>query len=372
MHISGFAKILEKQDWRIMNRFGVIMAGGGGTRFWPLSRKDLPKQFLNLTGTDLMVNETIDRLALSVPAKDIFIVTNSAQAELMLSSTGGRVDSTHILAEPAARNTSACIGYAAMEIVKKYGDGIMCILPSDHYIKDMEGYAAVIEEAFLAAEKTDCLITLGIKPTFAATGYGYIKSSEQMLGEYHRVEDFVEKPDVRTAKEYLQDGSYLWNSGMFVWKASTILGHFEKLLPDVYECIKEIGEAMGTSREKEVISEVYPRIPKISIDYGIMERSKDVLVIEGNFGWNDVGSWDALQALYEEDENGNIIYGEQIHIDTKNCISYAQNKLIAAIGVEDLIIVETDDAVLVCHKDKAQDVKKVVEGLIEQGKTEYL
>ncbi len=158
MPTSGLETILMMQDWRIMNRFGVIMAGGGGTRFWPLSRKDLPKQFLNLTGGDLMVNETIDRLARSVLKEDIFIVTNHLQAQLMLSSTDGRVREDHILAEPAARNTSACIGYAALEIVKKYGDGIMCILPSDHYIKDMEGYDAVMEEAFLAAEKTDYLI----------------------------------------------------------------------------------------------------------------------------------------------------------------------------------------------------------------------
>lgn len=355
-----------------MNKFGVIMAGGGGTRFWPLSRKDLPKQFLNLTGTDLMVNETIDRLTSSVKKENIFVVTNAAQADLMYTSTEGRVQKNHILAEPAARNTAACIGYAAMEIVQKYGDGIMCIFPSDHYIKDQESYEAVIEKAIRIAEETDELITIGIKPTFAATGYGYIKYTRKENSEYFKTEDFVEKPDVRTAKEYLLDGSYLWNSGMFIWKASTILMHFEVLLPDVYACIKEIGDAMNTPREREVINRVYPVIPKISIDYGIMERSKDVLVLEGDFGWNDVGSWDALQSLYEADENGNIIYGEQIHIETKNCISYAKSKLIAAIGVEDLIIVEADDAILVCHKDKAQDVKKIVEGLNEQGMSEYL
>lgn len=278
----------------------------------------------------------------------------------------------HILAEPAARNTAACIGYAAMEIVKKYGDGIMVILPSDHYIKQPEDYEKVIQKAITAAEETDKLITIGIKPTFAATGYGYLKYAGKGKADYCQVEEFVEKPDVRTAKAYLQEGTYLWNSGMFIWKASTILQYFESLLPDVYACLKEMGEAMGTPREKETIERIYPVIPKISIDYGIMERAKEVLVVEGDFGWNDVGSWDALQALYDADENGNIIYGEQIHIDTKNCISYAKNKLIAALGVEDLIIVETDDAVLVCHKDKAQDVRKIVEGLNAQGMTEYL
>ena len=355
-----------------MNRFGVIMAGGGGTRFWPLSRKDLPKQFLNLTGTDLMVNETIDRLAETVNKDNIFIVTNVTQAELMISTTEGRIKKDHVLAEPAARNTAACIGYAAMEIVKKYGDGIMSIFPSDHYIKDQEGFNAIMEQAIQIAEDTDKLITIGIKPTFPATGYGYIKYVPKKESNFFEVEDFVEKPDVRTAKTYLQEGGYLWNSGMFVWKASTILKHFAALLPDVYACLEEIGDAMSTGMEQESLDRIYPTIPKISIDYGIMERSNDVLVLEGDFGWSDVGSWDALQSLYEPDENGNIIYGEQIHIDTKNCISYAKNKLIAALGVEDLIIVETDDAVLVCHKDKAQDVKRVVEGLGELGKTQYL
>lgn len=363
-----------------MNRYGVILAGGGGTRFWPLSRKDLPKQFLNLTGSDLMVNETIDRLARNIEEENIFVVTNAEQAELMFSSTEGRLKKAQIMAEPAARNTAACIGYAAMEIQKKYGEGIMCVLPSDHYIKEINHYELLMEQAMELAEHTDSLITIGIKPTFPATGYGYIKCAKQEkqterkegTGFFCRVEEFVEKPDVRTAKGYLAEGSYLWNSGMFVWKTSVILKCFQELLPDIYGCLMEMEKDMGTEREWETIERVYPKIPKISIDYGIMERAGNVLVLEGNFGWNDVGSWDALQALYETDENGNVIYGEQIHIDTHNCISYAKSKLIAALGVEDLIIVEADDAILVCHKDKAQEVKSIVEELKEQGKDKYL
>lgn len=355
-----------------MKTYGVILAGGGGTRFWPLSRKDLPKQFLNLTGSDLLVNETIDRVSGFVAKKDIFIVTSVAQTALTLESTEGRVDKDHILSEPAARNTAACIGYAAMEIVKKYNDGIMCVLPSDHYIKDQDAYLERMKQGVEIAKKTDQLVTIGIKPSFAATGYGYIKYEKKKEESYFKVEDFVEKPDVRTAKSYLQQGCYLWNSGIFIWKASTILSYFKKLLPDIYEDLYEIGEAMGTNKEQATIDRIYPTIPKISIDYGIMERAKEVIVLEGDFGWNDVGSWDALQGLYEADENGNVIYGEQIHIDTKNCITYAKTKLIAAIGVEDLIIVEADDAILVCHKDKAQEVRKVVEGLKDQGKEKYL
>ncbi len=355
-----------------MKTFGVILAGGGGTRFWPLSRKDLPKQFLNLTGSDLMVNETVDRLAEFVDKNEIWIVTSSAQTPMMIEATKGRVDASHILSEPAARNTSACIGYAAMEILKKYGDGVMCILPSDHYIKEPEQYTGLMKRAVAVAEKTGRLVTIGVKPTFASTGYGYIQYRKGKSKEYYDVVDFVEKPDIRTAKAYVKSGSFLWNSGMFVWKASTILGYFKRLLPDIYEKLVQIGEAMGTPREREVLEAVYPTIPKISIDYGIMERADKVLVLIGEFGWNDVGSWDALQALYEPDEDGNIIYGEQVHLDTKNCISYAKSKLIAALGVEDLIIVEADDAILVCHKDKAQEVKNIVERLKEEGKEQYL
>ncbi len=355
-----------------MKTYGIILAGGGGTRFWPLSRKDLPKQFLNLTGTDLMVNETIDRLSEFVEKENIFVVTNVSQTPQMIEATKGRLSEDHILSEPAARNTSACIGYAATEILKKYGDGVMCILPSDHYIKDPQEYTKLMKKAIIAAEETGRLVTVGIKPTFASSGYGYIQFKAGKQNDYFEVVDFVEKPDIRTAKAYVKSGSFLWNSGMFIWKASVIMKYFKKLLPDIYDCLSEIEKSLGTSSEKEVIERVYPNIPKISIDYGIMERADKVIVFKGEFGWNDVGSWDALSSLYEPDENGNVKFGEQVHINTKNCVCYAKSKLIAALGVEDLIIVEADDAIMVCHKDKAQDVKKIVEALSAEGKDEYL
>lgn len=363
-----------------MNKFGVIMAGGGGTRLWPLSRKERPKQLLNLSGKDLMINETLDRLSKNIPRENMFIVTNAVQAELMKKETKDRMQDDHVLVEPAARNTAACIGYAAMEIVKKYGDGIMCILPSDHFIKNEKEFSAIINAAVIAAEKTDALVTIGIKPSFPATGYGYIRvklGSETAVGDengknYSMVEEFVEKPDLETAEKYVKEGCYSWNSGMFVWKASTILSYMSRLLPDVYACLEKIGNAMNTPDERKVIEEVYPIIPKISIDYGIMERADHVLVISGEFGWNDIGSLDMLSIMKDADENGNTAYGEQLLIDTKDCIVYGTDKLIATIGVSDLIVVQTEDAVLVCHKDKSQDVKTVVETLKEQEKEQYL
>ncbi|PXV87259.1 mannose-1-phosphate guanylyltransferase [Lachnotalea glycerini] len=355
-----------------MKTYGVIMAGGSGTRFWPLSRKTTPKQLLNLSGNGLMINETIDRMNGFIKKENIFIVTNKDQSDKMKALVEDGIRMDHILSEPAVRNTSACIGYAAMEIIKKYGDGVMCIFPSDHYIKEEESFSRVLKEAVKVAEESDRLVTIGITPTFPSTGYGYIKFDETQAGIIRNVERFVEKPNHETAVKYLKSGDFLWNSGMFVWKASTIIENFKRFLPRVYNDIIKIGDAMNTIMEVDTINEVYPNIPSISIDYGIMERSDEVVVLEGNFGWNDVGSWDMLGALYDTDENGNIIKGEQINLETSNCISYSDNRLIATIGINNTIIVETDDVVLVCAKDKAQDVKKIVDIIKMQGKYEYL
>lgn len=348
------------------------MAGGGGTRLWPLSTKKLPKQFLNLSGRETLVNEAVDRLLGVADKEDIFIVTNASQTEVMLSQTAGRVKADHILAEPAARNTAACIGYAAITILKKYGDGIMCVVPSDPYIRDEKGFRETLQEAVKAAEETDALVTIGISPTFASTGYGYIRSTAVEGKTYRKVEEFVEKPDEETAREYLEAGSYAWNSGMFIWKASTILSYYEKLLPDIYECLMRLAEGFCTPEEEALLWEVYPAIPKISVDYGIMERADHVLMLTGDFGWSDVGGWDALDALKDRDENGNLTMGKTLLLDSRNCTAYSVDKLIAAVGVEDLIIVQAGEAVLVCPQAEAQRVKEIVEALSEKGENSYL
>ena len=338
-----------------MKTYGVIMAGGGGTRFWPLSRHEVPKQLLNLSGKEKMINETIDRVATLAAKDDIFVVTNVDQVPGMKAATTGRLKEDHILSE----------------LVKKYGDGIMCIFPSDHFIKDESAFTRILKEAISVAKKGS-LVTLGITPTFPSTGYGYIKFDKTETTLDKRVVEFKEKPDEDTAKRYVSSGEYSWNSGMFVWQASVILDEFRKLLPDVYECLEKIGDALNTPQEVDVIKEVYPTIPSISIDYGIMEKSDKVRVISAEMGWNDVGSWDNLGVLYDEDSNGNITAGDFLGIDTKNCITYSSKRLISTIGVEDLIIVETDDAIMVIDKNRAQDVKKIVDTLKEQGRSELL
>lgn len=357
-----------------MNTYGVVMAGGGGTRFWPLSRRKTPKQLLNLTGNDLMVNEAVDRLVNVAGKGNVFIVTNVTQIPPMVEATRDRVQPNHILSEPVARNTAACIGYAAMEIVKKYGDGVMVITPSDYFIRDIPEFTRILKLAVKNAEKTDKLVTIGITPTFPSTGFGYIKFNNSDAEAEPAIE-FREKPDEETAKAYIGSGVYVWNSGMFIWKASVILAKFKRYVPDIYDALNKIGEKMGTDEEKITVETVYPRIREISVDYAIMEPSAakgDVLVIPGEFGWNDVGSLDMLDALHQPDKNGNVEIGDTVAIDTTNTVLYSSKKIVTTVGVDNLIIVETPDAIMVCNKGKAQDVKKVVDALNAAERKELL
>ncbi len=358
-----------------MNHYGVIMAGGGGTRFWPLSRQKTPKQLLNLSGKDLMVNEAVDRMATVIGKSNIFIVTADIQASAMIAATQGRVFPRNILAEPAARNTAACIGYSAMEILRKYGDGVMIITPADHYIEDVPALTEIFKTAILTAEEQDKLVTIGLKPTFPSTGFGYIRYNAESEGSVKPVMEFREKPDEKTAREYLESGDYAWNSGMFIWKASLILERLKEHVPDIYGDLEIIGNAMNTPMEQEVLHEVYPNIRKISIDYAVMEPSAargEVLVIPGDCGWNDVGSWDMMDILHTPDENGNVFLGDVAAVDVKDAVIYSSGRTVTAVDVKNIVIVETPDAVMVCRKDRAQEVKKIVDALNAAGRSELL
>lgn len=355
-----------------MNIYGVIMAGGGGTRFWPLSRQQKPKQLLNLTGKDILVNEAIDRLLDLVKNENLYIVTNHTQASLLAEATTSRIHISHILSEPCAKNTAACIGYAAVYILKKHGDGVMIVTPSDAYIQDTAAFSCILKEAVSVAEKSSKLITIGIAPTFPATGYGYIKYDKQDNNTAKQVLEFKEKPNYETAAKYLLSRNYVWNSGMFIWRASVILENFRIFLPEIYEKLLEIKNAIGTDMEQEIIQKLYPEMESISIDYGIMEKSPDVLVIPGSFGWNDIGSWDMLGAVQAFDEHQNVTVGNTLSIHTTNSILYSSGRLVAAVDVNNLIIVETPDAVMVCPTESAQNVKEIVEQLKQNGQTEYL
>ncbi len=365
-----------------MQRAAVIMAGGGGTRFWPVSRMTTPKQLARLTGDDVMINETIKHYDSVIGRENTFIVTNEKQAELMDKVLFDEVDRSHILIEPVQRNTAPCIIYAAMTLKKLYGDAIMAVLPADHHIGNIKEYERVLNLAMDTAEKTDRIVTVGLKPTFPSTGYGYINYSEK-ASEGEEVYDllrFVEKPDLATATEYVNSGRYLWNSGMFIWKVSVILDYFKKLLPEMYADMEKIFDDLRTDKEADAIARTYPNLQKISVDYGIMEHAEGVYCIPADFGWNDVGSWDSLDNVFEGDQSGNITAGEAeqkknfILEGCKDTVVFdaAGDKFVAAVGLENIVVVNTKDAVLVLNKDKAQDVKKIVDALKESGREDLL
>lgn len=356
-----------------MEVYEVIMAGGGGTRFWPLSRKERPKQLLNISGKDIMLNETICRMDDIVERKNVFIVTNESQQCLMKDMIVEGVPFENILTEPVARNTSPCVLYAASVLMKQQGDGIMCVFPADHHVANIPEYQRTLRKAIQAAEETGKIVTIGITPTYPATGYGYINrtAKEELEGAY-QVRKFVEKPNLNAAEKYLREGTYLWNSGVFIWKISTILKAFQKHLPKMYQQMQEIVEAIGTPQEQEALKRVYPELESISVDYGILEKTADVLVLEGDFGWSDVGSLDAMNTFHKEDSDGSILLGDVLAINSKNCIVKGDEKLIALVGMENTVVVETKDALLICNKDSAQDVKKVVDELAARHRTELL
>lgn len=357
-----------------MKQYGVIMAGGGGTRFWPLSRQKNPKQLINLSGKELLVNEAVDRMSTVIEKDNIFIVTSEVQTSAMKEATKSRVLSDHILSEPAARNTTACIGFSAMEIVKKYGDGVMILTPADHYIENVPELTKFFKLALKTAEEQDKLVTIGLKPNFPSTGFGYIKYDKNG-GDVTTVLEYREKPDEETAKQYIDSGEYAWNSGMFIWKASLILKKIKQYAPDIYEQLETIGEAMNGEEEQKVIHDVYPNIRSISIDYSVMEKcasTGDVLVIPGDCGWNDVGSWDMMDILHKPDDKGNVFLGDVTGIGVNNTVAYSTGRKIAVLDVENLVVVETSDAVMVCRKDKAQDVKMIVDELKNQNRNDLL
>ena len=344
----------------------VIMAGGRGERFWPKSRGNYPKQFLSLTKDgETMIQKTVKRLLPMVAMEDVFVVTNVSYAALVKEQLP-QLPEENILLEPCARNTAPCIGLAAAVIRKKYGEAMMLVLPSDHLIRYEEMYVDTLRQAVAVAEKEQNLVTIGITPTYPETGYGYInfeRDTDLGMPGVYRVERFVEKPDLDTAKEYLASHRYLWNSGMFVWKTSSILANIQKLMPDIYEGLERIEAAVGTGSYASVLETEYHAFRSESIDFGVMEKAENIYTLPGSFGWDDVGNWLAVERINSTNEYGNYIEGDVITIGTERSTICGGKRLIAAVGVEDLIVVDTDDAVLICAKDSTQDVKKVIENL---------
>lgn len=345
-----------------MKRTALIMAGGHGQRFWPKSRINLPKQFLCLTDEGkTMIQLTVERILPMVDMEDIFVVTNEKYKALVQEQLP-HLPVENILCEPVGRNTAPCIGLGAVHIQKKYTDATMIVLPSDHLIKNNDMFLDTLNSAVDIACSGENLVTLGITPNYPETGYGYIKyDASHPFKQGFCVENFVEKPDLELAQKYLVSGDYLWNSGMFIWNISVILGKMKQHIPDTYSHLMQIQEYIGTEQESEVLADNFSRCKSESIDYAVMEHAFGIYTIPGNFGWDDVGSWLALERHKTPDPNQNIKTGNIITIDTSNCIIEGNNRMIAAIGLDDLIIVDTDDALLICKKDKCNQIKELID-----------
>lgn len=354
----------------------VILAGGSGTRFWPLSRKSTPKQLMSVFGGKSMLQRTVERV-LPLHPKRVLVVTNalqSAETRRQLDYIkGAPVD---VIEEPVGRNTAPAIALAASIIARFDPDGIMAVLPADHYIIDEERFRAVLGTARQVAVDGK-LVTLGITPTRPETGYGYIEAEGEGGAEAAPVRRFVEKPPLERALEFVESGRFYWNSGMFVWGACSILDQIAEHMPELSAAMARLAfeeELWELSDLKPQIESIYAGIKGESIDFGVMEKAKDVRVIPASFGWSDVGSWSALPEVMEANEDGHVVIDaeESVSVSSEGCLAYGGGKVVAFVGVNDLVVVDTPDALLVCAKSAAQDVKKVVEELERRGKTEYL
>lgn len=357
--------------------YAVILAGGSGTRFWPLSREKTPKQLLRVFGDSTMIQQTVARLEGSVPVENIYIVTGKKYASDIKSQVTeiSKSDKFKMLIEPKGRNTAPAAGLAAIYIKKKSPQAVMIVMPSDHSIPKKDEFMEVLKKAEGTAHK-GYLTTIGVIPDRPETGYGYIKKGavlDRTKGlQSFAVERFIEKPDHEHALEYAKSGDYLWNSGIFVWRVSDILGEIKKHLPDLYRGLVEIEKAIGKKNEQEVLEKVFNALEPVSIDYGILEKAEKVAVIPADLRWSDVGSWRALDDISEKDEAGNVITGNVIDIGSKNSIFYAGKRLIATVGLENTVVVDTPDATLICNKNKTQDVRKVVDELKKHGADELV
>jgi mannose-1-phosphate guanylyltransferase/mannose-6-phosphate isomerase len=392
------------------NIHAIILAGGSGVRFWPLSRETSPKQMLQIVGEDTLLRQTIKRINGFVPPENIWIVTTEDKAQNIrfhLDPLGALAKKIQFINEPLGRNTAPAVGLTAIYLNHLSPESIMIVLPSDHAIPETEKFLKDLRVAIQGA-KEDCLVTFGIKPTRPETGYGYIKvtkSSKTKPKGPFKVERFFEKPDLKTAKKYLSDGGYFWNSGIFVFKTSKILSELQTHLPSLYKTLKEIEiilfspdklnkpeklnrpdkpdrlkkldkpdkrDKLNRPEKLEKLNDLYSPLENISLDYGIMERSHDILMVPAKFRWSDLGSWAALDEIIEKDETGNILKGNTIDIGSQNSTVFAGERLIATIGLKDMVVVDTADATLVAPKERVQEVRKVVESLKQTNREEHL
>jgi mannose-1-phosphate guanylyltransferase len=348
-----------------LRTYAVIMAGGQGTRFWPASRRRLPKQFLSILGRRTMLQETVARLSGFCRAADTIVVTGAEHAALVRRQVP-KVPPANVLAEPVGRNTAPCIALAAEVILAREEDALMIVLPADHAIGDPAGFRATLRRACAIAAAEETLVTVGVRPTHPETGYGYIEVGRALDGgspAAFRARAFHEKPDRARAERYCASGRFLWNSGMFVWRAGVIRAAVERHLPGTAAALRSVAAARSRRQFETRLARAYRRVDAISIDHGVMEKAERVAVVEGDFGWNDVGSWDAMPGVWGRDADGNATRGDVLAVEAGNNVVLGGKRLVALLGVDDLVVVDADDALLVCPRSRAQEVRKVVERL---------
>ncbi|HAT4090971.1 MAG: mannose-1-phosphate guanylyltransferase [Clostridium perfringens] len=345
----------------------LIMAGGKGTRFWPLSTEKKPKQFLNLIGDKTMIQMTVDRIRPIIPIERIFVCTGDSYVDLVKSQLPD-IPEKNIIVEPEGRNTAPCIALSAMIIKKYYNDATMVVLPSDHLIKDEDSFRNILLDGEKYLKENDkAILTLGMTPNRPETGYGYIKFSKDKTyinnNEVIKVDKFVEKPNLEKALEYLADGSYLWNGGMFIWTVNNILDQIEEFIPKTYNALKNI-EQINVNELQGYINENYGKTDSISVDYAILEKSNEIYVIPSDFGWDDVGSWEALDRYREKDDNGNIFIGKINSIDSNNNLIISKNHNVIIHGLNDIYIIENDGNIIVGKKEEVSKIKSLKECLV--------
>jgi len=344
--------------------YSVIMAGGVGSRFWPMSRRARPKHLLPLVNGMPLIEATIKRVLPIIPQENIIIVTNEYQYRRIFEILPW-LNENSFLIEPFGRNTAPCIGLAAVRIKAQDPTAVMAVLPADHIIDDVAEFQKCLQQAIEIAREDDSLVTIGIPPTRVETGYGYIQRNHRLNDHLpiYQVKTFAEKPNLATAKRFIKSGDFYWNSGIFIWRVDVIMKHFEEFLPELYQRLCEIEELSTAPDAKKQLRYIYRRTRNISIDYGIMERAPSVKVIEGKFGWGDIGSWEEAYRRTAKDKNGNASVGEHLFLGSRNCYVNSAKKFVAVVGLENVIVVDSGNALLVCDRNNAQDVKEVVEQL---------
>jgi len=352
----------------------LIMAGGGGTRLWPLSRRARPKQALTLVGERTMFEHAVDRIASLFQPEEIFVVTGEEHLESLLLQAP-ELPRANFLLEPVGQGTAPAIGLGAVHLRRRDPQAVMVVLTADHFIRDVERFRRVLTAAAQVAEKGH-LVTLGITPSFPSTGFGYIQQGEQLYEvdgfAVFRALRFTEKPSPETAFQMVESGLYTWNSGMFIWRVDRIMEEFARQMPDLYDVLMQIDAVLGTPAYEPTLRRLWPQLVPQSIDYGVMEGARDVVVIPVDIGWSDVGNWSSMREILPADADGNVVVGEHVGLDTRNTIVFGGRRLIATIGLEDMIIVDTDDALLICPVDREQDVREMVRQLREMGRKEVL